>query len=421
MTDLTPYYWAVIYRIADQPDGPLISGPMREPSAEHAADRMRMNRKVTAVLNVAGPFGTPAETEAYRLSWMREQRATAQTPAPIARQRTIADLLDEAASVIHTNELRDRPGRTPAQNAALPEPVTLYGAMNIVICGDPADTRGDRNGVNSADLVRAFSAFLNQGSPLEWSQAPERTHAEIMNALRGCASALRDAAGRAEVFETSDPADAGEPIVNTNTPVHVGDVLRRRDTGGTFAVAGWVAGNRGLTLAPDDGGKPFYWSDYGLPDGSDTPFTLVSCPHPDAGTESGTDDPADYADVETVPDFPTACASVHEHDPADCAPEEPAPAVTTATETASRGTVWAVTAETFGETDTDAATESPETFVRLDDITALVAVHRAAGASVEITWPFGSDGTGIPTYVHVYVDGRGVVTYRRANPGESDL
>jgi len=321
MTDLTPYYWAVIYRSPAHPDGPLISLPMREPSAEAASDRALSSRQISDVLSVAGPFGTPAEAEAYRLSWMRDQRATGQASGSVNRQRTMADLLNEAASAFEG------------------EPVTLYGAFNAVICGDPDDTRGDRNGVNSADLVRTFAAFLGVRSPLEWSQAPERTHAEIVNALRGCASTLLDAAGRADLsaFLVSDPTADEE--------------------------------------------------------------------------------------IETGPGFPVACSSVHEHDPEACAPEAPATEVTTATETGSRGIVWAVTAETFGETDTDTATasEPSETFVRVDDITALVTVHRAAGASVEVTWPFGSDGTGIPTYVHVYVDGRGVVTYRRANPGESDL
>ncbi len=326
------------------------------------------------------------------------------------RQRSIANLLDETASVIHTNELRDRPGRTPAQNAALPEPVTLYGAFNAVICGDPADTRGDRNGVNSADLVRTFGAFLNQGSPLEWSQAPERTHAEIMNALRGCASALRGAADRSNI----SPLLVGEMFVGPRVLVHIGDVLRHRDMVSTVTVVGRHE-DRGFMLG-GPGAEPFFWDDYEMPGNADSPFTLVECPHLDAVTESGADDPADAEDVETVTPFPIACASVHEHDPVDCAPEL---ADATDTETTSRGTVWAVTAETFGKADTDPVT--PATFIRIDDITALVTVHRAAGATVEISHPFGSDGAGVPTYVHVYAGDTGVITYRRANPGESDL
>lgn len=109
-----------------------------------------------------------------------------------------------------------------------------------------------------------------------------------------------------------------------------------------------------------------------------------------------------------------------------CAPEAPVTDATTATEADSRGTVWAVTAETPEEWDGD-ADMPPETFVRVDDIAALAAVHRAAGATVEMGWPFGSDGTGIPIYMHVWIRGGGgdgadgIVTYRRANPGESDL
>lgn len=415
MTDLTPYYWAVIYRSPAHPDGPLISLPMREPSAEAASDRALSSRQTSEVLSVAGPFGTPAEAEAYRLSWMRDQRATGQDPRTIARQRTIADLLDKSASVIHTNELHDRPDRTPAQNAALPPAVSLYGAFNSVICGNPDDTRGDRDGVNSADLVRTFAAFLAVRSPLEWSQAPERTHAEIMNALRSCAAVLRNAADQGE------SAIVGGAFTGPRVLVHVGDVLKHRDMERTLTVVSRKADGRGFMLASDpEVGTPFPWDDYELPGNADSPFTLVECPHLGNGAESMADDPADAEEIETGPGFPVACSSMHEHHPENCAPEAPVTEATTATETGSRGIVWAVTGEVFKEVGTPGPV-IPETFVRVDDIAALITVHRAAGASVEVSFPFGSDGTGIPTYVHVYVGDAGTITYRRTNPGESDL
>jgi hypothetical protein len=371
-----------------------------------------------------------------------------------ARQLTIASLLTETASVIHTNDLRDRPGRTPAQNSALPPAVSLYGAFNIVICGDPDDTRGDRDGVNSADLVRTFNAYLNQGSALEWSQAPERTHAEIMNALHACALALRDAAGRAELSASM----IGDMFTGPRMLVHVGDVVRHTGMVSNLIVTSRHE-DRGFWLTPESGGEPFVWDDYEMPGNEGSPFTLVSCPHlddvvptdsagnvwgswadADAASEASapvgsvapavavksdqedTDtklyvpilenmpaDPADDEAIETGPGFPVACASVHEHDPIACAPELPTDNVGTA------GTVWSVTAESFDGTDSPMPAE---TFVVISDMDALIKAHRAAGASVEVSWPFGSDGTETPTYVHVYVDGRGVTTFRRANPGE---
>jgi hypothetical protein len=306
-----------------------------------------------------------------------------------ARQLTIASLLTETASVIHTNDLRDRPGRTPAQNSALPPAVTLYGAFNIVICGDPDDTRGDRDGVNSADLVRTFNAYLNQGSALEWSQTPERTHAEIMNALHACASALRDAADRGNLSTLL----VGDPGIDPAIVRAIAESVRRDTPGDDPAtriesaliasgVAGPVLGER---------------------------FDAYSAAIGAEYERMSAEDPTDAEEIETGPGFPVACASVHEHDPIACAPELPADNVGTP------GAIWSVTAESFDGTDTPMPAE---TFVVISDMDALIKAHRAAGASVEVSWPFGSDGTETPTYVHVYVDGRGVVTFRRANPGE---
>lgn len=321
-----------------------------------------------------------------------------------SRQLTIANLLTETASVIHTNDLRDRSDRTEWQNVALPPAVTLYGAMNIVICGDPDDTRGDRDGVNSADLVQTFNAYLNQGSALEWSQAPERTHAEIMNALHACASALRDAAGRSELSALL----VGDMFTGPRMLVHVGDVVRHTGMVSNLIVTSRHE-DRGFWLTPESGGEPFVWDDYEIPGNEGSPFTLVSCPHLDATAEPAAGDPADAEEIETGPGFPVACASVHEHDPIACAPELPADTAGTV------GTVWSVTAESFDATDTPMPAE---TFVVISDMDALIKAHRAAGTSVEVSWPFGSDGTETPTYVHVYADGRGVTTFRRANPGE---
>lgn len=233
-----------------------------------------------------------------------------------ARQLTIASLLTETASVIHTNDLRDRPGRTPAQNSALPPAVSLYGAFNIVICGDPDDTRGERDGVNSADLVRTFNSFLNTGSALEWSQAPERTHAEIMNALHACALALRDAADRA----TSSARMVGDMFTGPRMLVHVGDVVRHTGMVSNLIVTS-RHGDRGFWLTPESGGEPFVWDDYEMPGNEGSPFTLISCPHLDDSAELAAGDPADDEEIEAGPDFPVACASMHEHDPVACAPE----------------------------------------------------------------------------------------------------
>jgi hypothetical protein len=437
MASTTAHYWAVIYTAPGSTD-PMISLPVRATSAQEAHNRvtnLKMNR---VAVNVAGPFGSPAETETYRLAWMREQRAAAKP----TRQRTIADLLTETASVIHTNALRDREDRTPAQNAALPPVVTLYGAFNIVICGNPDDTRGSRDGVNSADLVRTFGAFLDQGSALEWSQAPERTHAEIMNALHACASALRDAADRgnipAELTGNISAALVGDTFVGPRVLVHIGDVLKHRDMENTLTVVGRIPDGRGFLLASDpEVGTPFPWDNYELPGNAGSPFTLVTCPHLDANADvfdlldrSGVDldDPAlsgmdafDVAEALSLSaDDPAGIAGtvVHEVLPDGSERNTTDLAVSAYPPVpVADGTAWIVTAESFEGSDAGAQMPA-ETLINISDMDALIKMHRAAGASVEVSWPFGSDGTSSPTYVHVYVDGRGVTSFRRANPDE---
>ena len=280
MTDQTPAYWVVIYTADDWTDAvsgdrrPLISAPVWAKTKQEASHRIVNARQGRDALNTVGPFTDQTEAESYRRTWARDQG-----------KRTIATLMDETASVIHTNSLRDRTGRTPAQNAALPPVVNLYQAFNIVTGGtSPDDTRGSRNGINSADLVRTFNAFLNQGSALEWSQAPERTHPEIMNALRACASALRDAADRGN--SATFPGFAEDRFVGPRVLVHVGDVLKHKDMAGTVTVVSRNAEDRGFMLAGDpECGAPFSWDDYEMPGNEDSPFTLVSCPHLDDSAE----------------------------------------------------------------------------------------------------------------------------------------
>ena len=400
MTDQTPAYWVVIYTADDWTDAvsgdrrPLISAPVWAKTKQEASHRIVNARQGRDALNTVGPFTDQTEAESYRRTWARDQG-----------KRTIATLMDETASVIHTNSLHDRPGRTPAQNAALPSVVNLYQAFNIVAGGaGPDDTRGNRDGINSADLVRTFNAFLNQGSALKWSQAPERTHPEIVNALHACASALRDAAGGSELSALL----VGDMFTGPRMLVHVGDVVQHTGMVSNLIVTSRHE-DRGFWLTPESGGEPFVWDDYEMPGNEGSPFTLVSCPHLDATAEPAAGDPADDEEIETSP-FPVACSQIHEHDEVACAPE---PLVSDA---GTAETVWSVTAESF-----DGADVPAETFVRISDMNALIIAHRAAGASVEVSWPFGSDGTESPTYVHFYVGDSGVVTFRRANPGEGSV
>lgn len=315
-----------------------------------------------------------------------------------SRQLTIANLLTETASVIHTNYLRDRSGRTAAQNAALPPAVSLYGAMNIVICGNPDDTRQIyRDGVTTADLVRTFNAFLNQGSALEWSQAPERTHAEIMNALHGCASALRDAADRAELSAML----VGDMFVGPRVLVHVGDVLRHNGMVSNLIVTSRHE-DRGFWLTPESGGEPFVWDDYEMPGNLDSPFTLVSCPHLDDMTETAAGDPADDEEIETGPGFPVACASVHEHDPEDCAPDLGVSAYPV--------TSWIVSVIPDDyEGDPDAWAGS---VLSTPSVTAFLDMLRDAGLTVTTD---GMDGE--ITYASAICP-TGYIRLRRPNPGE---
>ncbi len=236
----TAYYWAVIYTAPGSSD-PMISLPIRAISEREAHDRVASAKFNRTVVNVAGPFGTPAETDNYRLAWMRERRAT--SAAGNSADSDVFDLLDRSG----------------------------------VDLDDPK-----WSGMDAFDVAEALSLNV--------------------------------------------------------------------------------------------------------------------------------EDPADSEVIETGPGFPVACASMHEHDPIACAPE---PLISNADNTE---TVWSVTAESFDGTDTPMPAE---TFISISNMDALIKAHRAAGTSVEVSWPFGSDGTESPTYVHVYADGRGVTTFRRANPGES--
>lgn len=394
MTDQTPAYYLVIYKADDWTGGPLISSATWAKTPEEASHRVVNARQGRDALNTVGPFADQTEAESYRRTWAQDQG-----------KRTIATLMDETASVIHTNSLRDRTGRTPAQNAALPPVVNLYQAFNIVTGGtSPDDTRGSRNGINSADLVRTFNAFLNQGSALEWSQAPERTHPEIMNALRACASALRDAADRTK--SATFPGFAEDRFVGPRVLVHVGDVVRHKGMVSNLIVTSRHE-DRGFWLTPESGGEPFVWDDYEMPGNEDSPFTLVSCPHLDDSAEP-TADVVGTMVHEVTPDG-------GERNTTDLGVSA-YPAVLTAGTSA-----WIVTAESFEGLDTAESEEvrtPAETLINISDMDALIKMHRAAGASVEVTWPFGSDGSESPTYVHIYADGRGVVTFRRANQGE---
>jgi hypothetical protein len=426
MTSTTAHYWAVIYTAPGSAD-PMISLPVRATSAQEAHNRVTNPKMNRVAVNVAGPFGSPAETETYRLAWMRERRAAAKP----TRQRTIADLSAETASVIYTNALRDREGRTPAQNAALPPVVTLYGAFNIVICGDPDDTRGDRDGVNSADLVRTFAEFLAVRSPLEWSQAPERTHAEIMNALHACAYALREAAGRA-TFSASlaggsgiDPAivrtiaesalkdtASDDPATRIESALIAGGVAgpvlgERFDAYSAAIGAEYERMSAEPARAERAGSDVFDLLERAGVDLDDPKWSGMDAFDVAEALSLSADDPTEIAGTvvhEVLPDG-------SERNTTDLAVSAYPPV------SVADGTAWIVTAESFEGSDAEA--QMPiETLINISDMDALIKMHRAAGASVEVSWPFGSDGTGTPTYVHVYVDGRGVVSFRRANPDE---
>lgn len=108
----------------------------------------------------------------------------------------IPALLDKAADHIdrvgwHQGSLYDRERNSKLTLAGCP--VCAIGAINVALHGEPTFTS---EGPDAHDVADAVLEALGIEGLADWNDEPGRTQAEVTNALRDTAAALREEADR---------------------------------------------------------------------------------------------------------------------------------------------------------------------------------------------------------------------------------